>query len=176
MRTPPATTAQRAGASRKRDFKGTKVSAAGFSRHTPICAKPRDAPTPSPGVAVASARSRSCPDAGLQTKPAACAAGSDVAGSGFITSVLPLPRAVRRSRPGRAVRSIFRAPRPRPVQPAVAVGVFVDRLGLVGQRRLTSTTLPVTGARRRSDAAFTDSTTALALPASTRSPTFGNST
>ena len=52
-------------------------------------------------------------------------------------------------------------------QPAVAVGVLIDGLRLVGQRG--------TGAYT-SDAAFTDSTTAQALPASTLSPTFGNST
>src|SRR5688572_3598723 len=47
--------------------------------------------------------------------------------------------------------------------------------GLSVSAALTSTTLPVTGVYT-SEAAFTDSTTATAVPASTRSPTFGSST
>jgi hypothetical protein len=47
--------------------------------------------------------------------------------------------------------------------------------GLSASAALTSTTLPVTGLYT-SEAALTDSTTALALPASTWSPTFGSST
>ena len=93
--------------------------AADFAPQHMICAKSRAAATagetrsrPRGGMHATSIRVRWMPVA--ETEPAACAAGSECSVKRREGVSAPLPRAVRRSRRGRGVRSTARVPRPPP--------------------------------------------------------------